>query len=74
MSNESKPNYKAHYDVLVQNGVPPEVAAAASEVTANEDGTQPRTPQQQQAVTAAWHYLRQSASQRGEQNDSNSNV
>ncbi len=49
--------YKAHYETLVNNGVPAELAAEASLVTANETGKQPRTQEQQQVVSEAWGYL-----------------
>ncbi len=49
--------YKVHYETLVNNGVPDELAAKASLVTAYETGEQPRTKEQQQVVTEAWGYL-----------------
>ncbi|MFN6499794.1 MAG: hypothetical protein RMX65_022765 [Nostoc sp. DedQUE01] len=49
--------YKAHYEALVKNGVPSELAAQSSLVTANETGEQPRTEEQQKVVTEAWGYL-----------------
>ncbi|MBD2411181.1 hypothetical protein FACHB389_06800 [Nostoc calcicola FACHB-389] len=49
--------YQAHYQALVNNGVPSELAAKASQVTANETPEQPRTQEQQQVVTEAWGYL-----------------
>ncbi|BAT53764.1 hypothetical protein NOS3756_27270 [Nostoc sp. NIES-3756] len=49
--------YNAHYEALVNEGIPPELAAKAAEVTAYETGERPRTTEQQQVVTEAWHYL-----------------
>ncbi|MEH2050916.1 hypothetical protein [Nostoc sp.] len=48
---------KAHYQALIDNGVPDELAAAASLVTANESLENPRTTEQQQIVTEAWHQM-----------------
>jgi hypothetical protein len=55
--------YQSHYDALVGEGLPPELAAKTAEVTANETGEQPRTPEQQQAVTEAWNYLHRKPSE-----------
>jgi hypothetical protein len=49
--------YQAHYEALVNNGVPPSLASKAALVTANETVEQPRTQEQQEIVTEAWHHL-----------------
>jgi hypothetical protein len=49
--------YQAHYETLVNNGVPASLAAKAAFVTANETVEEPRTQEQQQVVTEAWHHL-----------------
>ncbi|MEH2068917.1 MAG: hypothetical protein V7K47_12275 [Nostoc sp.] len=55
MNNSDR--YQAHYQTLLNNGVPAELAAKASQVTANETVEQPRTLEQQKVVTEAWTYL-----------------
>lgn len=49
--------YQAHYEALVNNGVPPSLASEAALVTANETVEEPRTEKQQEIVTEAWHHL-----------------
>jgi hypothetical protein len=49
--------YQAHYEALVNNGVPASLASEAALVTANETVEEPRTQEQQEIVTKALRHL-----------------